>query len=114
MSSHADRGKRFLFDSRGRHIAVVMERQLFNRSGRNIGQYLPQYGIFVDRDGRYLGDVVRSDRLLYNLLSPYCTTNFGGQRTSNATVRAVQEDEQREDIGRIVGYIDLAPPLLEA
>lgn len=112
MSTPVDRGKHSLFDSHGHHIAVVIERHLYNRAGRHIGQYLPQYGVFIDHQGRYLGEVVHSDRLLYNLLSPCRTTNFGVQHRSRSRVCPVGETGPREAIGNITGYTDIIPALL--
>ena len=103
-----------LFDSTGQHIATVVNRQLYNRRGTNIGQYLPQYGVFTDRHGRYLGEGVQHDRLLYNLMSPFCTTLFGAQRLTGARMRSPVDLEQRGPMRRMRGYIDLDPSLLGA
>jgi hypothetical protein len=98
----------YLYDSCGRHIATVANRQLYNRGGTNIGQHLPQYGVFIDRQGRYLGEIVHRDRLLYNLLSPYCTTSFGNQQGHRGRLGMTADPGGREPIGRIRGYMDIS------
>lgn len=103
----------YLFDSRGHHIAPLMNRQLYNRHGKNVGQYLPQYGVFVDLDGRYLGETVCRDRLMYNLLSPYCTTNFGVQRGYERKLRPLAVPGDCEPIGRVGGHLDLKSAQLD-
>lgn len=112
MSTPVDRGMHCLFDSHGHYTAVVIERHLYNRAGRHIGQYLLQYGAFIDHQGRYLGEVVHSDRLLYNLLSPCRTTNFEVQHRSRRRIRPVGEAAPGEAIGDITGYTDISPALL--
>ena len=102
-----------LFDSTGQHIACMVNRQLYNRRGTNIGQYLPQYGVFTDRHGWYLGEVVQHDRLLYNRMSPYCSTSFGAQRLSGARMRSRVDVELRRPLRPTGGYIDISPALLE-
>jgi hypothetical protein len=67
----------YLFDSRGQHIANLIGKQLHAPAGANIGHYLESQQIFIDMNGRYLGELAFDDRLLYNRSSPYRTTNFG-------------------------------------
>ena len=95
------------FNSRGHHIATLVNRQLYNRGGQNIGQYLPQYGVFIDRQGRYLGEIVQLDRLMYNLLSPHCTAYFGDQQPYVGQIEPVGDVGWREPIDRARGYMDL-------
>lgn len=66
-----------LFDSRGHHIANFINGQLYAPRGPNVGHYLERQEIFIDMTGSYLGEITRSDRLLYRQGSPYQTTNFG-------------------------------------
>ncbi len=68
---------KFLFNSRGKHIANEVNDQLHAPTGKNIGHYLEQQKIFIDRKGKYLGEIVHNDRLMYNKTSPYKSTNFG-------------------------------------
>lgn len=68
---------RFLFDSHGSHIANEINGHLHTPSGSNIGHYLPHLSIFIDINGRYLGEIVHENRLMLNRSSPYRSTNFG-------------------------------------
>lgn len=67
----------FLFNSRGQHIANLVNGQLHSTSGNNIGHYLPDQKIFIDMSGKYLGEVVYKNRLMYNQMTPYKNVNFG-------------------------------------
>ena len=53
-----------LHDSHGKHIANLVNGQLYDTHGRNIGHYLTREGIFIDMKGRYLGEIVNKKRLL--------------------------------------------------
>jgi hypothetical protein len=66
-----------LFNSRGRHIANESAGRLYAPSGRNIGRYIEKVEIFVDMNGRYLGEIVSGDRLLSNRSSTHRGTGFG-------------------------------------
>ncbi|CAN7690237.1 hypothetical protein LJR030_003626 [Rhizobium sp. LjRoot30] len=67
----------YLFNSRGQHIANVVNGQLHAPTGNNIGHFLEQYGFFIDMQGRYLGEIVQENRLLYRAGNPHRSTNFG-------------------------------------
>lgn len=67
----------FLFNSRGQHIANEKDGQLHSTKGLNIGHYRENEQIFIDMNGRYLGEIVQDDRLVYNRNSPYRSMNFG-------------------------------------
>jgi hypothetical protein len=66
----------FLFDSQGMHVANEVNGRLHSPTGKNIGHLLPSLGVFVDLQGRYLGEVVRANRLMENLRSPHKATAF--------------------------------------
>jgi hypothetical protein len=69
-----------LFNSKGQHIANFVNGQLHAPTGQNIGHYLENEGIFIDMSGRYLGEIVQTNRLMYNRSSPYkdmTYANFG-------------------------------------
>lgn len=55
---------KYLFDSKGKHIANEVNGQLHANTGQNIGHYLPNYGFFIDMNGYYLGEIVSENRLL--------------------------------------------------
>lgn len=67
----------FLFNSKGQHIANFVNGQLHAPTGQNIGHYLSDYQIFIDMNGRYLGEIVQGNRLMYNRNSSYKNMNFG-------------------------------------
>ena len=68
---------RYLYDSRGRYIASEMSGRLYGRNGRNIGHWIEREKIFVNLQGRYLGEIVGENRLLMNKYSPHKFTYFG-------------------------------------
>lgn len=67
----------FLFNSKGQHIANFVNGQLHSKNGKNIGHYLGDYKIFIDMNGRYLGEIINSNRLLRNRNSNYGSVSFG-------------------------------------
>jgi len=67
----------YLFNSRGEHIANLVGEQLHAPLGKNIGHLLSAHGIFIDMHGRYLGEIVHGNRLMFNRSSPYRGMNFG-------------------------------------
>lgn len=66
-----------LFNKSGHHIANFVNGQLYAPTGQNIGHYMESEEIFIDMHGRYLGEIVYADRLLYSKGSPYRNINFG-------------------------------------
>jgi hypothetical protein len=66
----------FLFDSRGRHVANEVNGRLHSPTGKNVGHLLTKLGVFVDLEGRYLGEVVQANRLMENRRSPHKATAF--------------------------------------
>jgi hypothetical protein len=67
----------FLFNSYGEHIANLVNGQLHSPRGQNIGHYINEDNIFIDMRGKYLGEIMNDDRLLYNQYSPYKNVNYG-------------------------------------
>lgn len=68
---------KFLFDSKGKHIANEVNGQLHSTSGKNIGHFLSNYNFFIDMKGKYLGEIIYENRLLYKKNNGYGGTNFG-------------------------------------
>lgn len=68
---------KFLFDSKGNHIANEINGQLYLPTGRNIGHFLDSSGIFIDMDGYYLGEILFENRLLFRINNGYEYTCFG-------------------------------------
>jgi len=68
---------KFLFNSKGHHIANFVNGHLHSPTGENIGHYREQENIFIDMRGHYLGEIIHENRLMYNNYSPYKNVNFG-------------------------------------
>jgi hypothetical protein len=67
----------YLFNSRGRHIANLVNGQLHAPTGQNIGHYSEDQGVFIDMSGHYLGEIVHGNRLMYNRTSSHRAINYG-------------------------------------
>jgi hypothetical protein len=68
---------KYLFNSRGKHIANVVGAGLHAPAGANIGHFVEGLGAFVDTRGRYLGEIVQNDRLMYRILAGNESVNYG-------------------------------------
>ena len=97
---------KFLFNSRGKHIANFVGEQLHAPTGQNIGHYLSDKGIFIDMSGRYLGEIIYEDRLLYNIYSPYRGVSFGCYG-NYGNVGNYGNPGNHGSIGTISGYKDV-------
>ena len=101
----------YLFNSRGKHIANLVNGQLHAPSGRNIGHFLENRGIFIDMSGRYLGEIVHDNRLMYNRSSPHKSVNYGVYG-NYGNVGNYGNPGNYGSIGIIGGYQDVATPWL--
>lgn len=68
---------KYLFNSRGEQISNLVGEHLHAPTGENIGHYLSDQGIFIDMSGRYLGEIVCDNRLMFNNACPFGSMNFG-------------------------------------
>ena len=68
---------RYLFNSRGQHIANEVNSQPHSPRGANFGHYLKNEKIFIAMDGHYLGELIYDNRLVCSRSSPYRSVNFG-------------------------------------
>lgn len=68
---------KYLFDSKGNHIANEVNGQLHATTGQNIGHFLPNYNFFIDMDGYYLGEIILENRLMYQTNNDFKNTCFG-------------------------------------
>lgn len=102
----------FLFNSSGKHIANLVRGQLHAPSGRNIGHFLERQGIIIDMRGRYLGEITRRDRLMYNNNSPHKNTNYGVYG-NHGNVGNFGNPGRRGSIGTLSGYRDIETPWLD-
>jgi hypothetical protein len=67
----------YIFDSAGTHIANRVGDQLHAPAGLNVGHWRENEKIFIGMNGRYLGEIVAGDRLMFRTNSSYRSTNFG-------------------------------------
>lgn len=68
---------KYLFDSKGGHIANEVNGQLHATTGQNIGHFMPSTGFFIDMHGYYLGEIILENRLLYRLNNGYQNISYG-------------------------------------
>lgn len=101
----------YLFNSRGQHIANFIDDQLHSLRGQNIGHYRKEEGIFIDMSGRYLGEIINNNRLMFIISSPYKNINYGNY--GNYGNRGNYGNPGNHgSIGIISGYKDVATPWL--
>lgn len=100
----------FLFNIRGQHIANFVNGQLHAPTGENIGHYMANQDIFIDMSGRYLGEIVQQNRLMYNRSSPHRSVNYG----SYGNVGNYGNPGNYGNIGVIGGFEDIAAPWLRS
>ena len=96
----------YLFDSKGRHIANLRNGQLHAPSGRNIGHYLDAHDIFIDMSGRYLGEVVLENRLLYRTNSTHQSVSYGNYG-NYGNIGNYGNPGSYGSIGMIAGFVDV-------
>ncbi|GGL68962.1 hypothetical protein [Wenxinia marina] len=70
---------KMLFDGRGNLVAHVDNDTLYTPDGAPLGLHLPHFGIFVDFDGSYLGEVVQGNRLMRRRNSPHALSRFSAR-----------------------------------
>lgn len=99
-------GVTYLHDSHGKHIANFVNGQLYATSGSNIGHYLESQQIFIDVSGRYLGEIVYGNRLMYNRSSPHKSTNYGSYG-NYGNIGSYGNAGNTGSIGSIGGYEDI-------
>jgi len=98
-----------LFNSKGKHIANFVNGQLHSPKGKNVGHYLEQYKIFIDMHGKYLGEIVHKDRLMYNRSSSHRNVNYGNYG-NYGNVGNYGNPGNYGSIGSIAGYDDIEIP----
>ena len=96
----------FLFDSRGQHIANFVNGHLHSPSGQNIGHFMESQGVFIDMTGRYLGEIIQKNRLMYNRMSPHKNVNYGNYG-NYGNVGNYGNPGNYGSIGMIGGYEDI-------
>src|SRR5437667_9040325 len=102
----------YLFNSRGQHIANRVGKQLHAPTGQNIGHYLEQQNIFIDMSGRYLGEIVHTNRLMFNRYSQHRSTNFGNQG-NYGNAGNYGNPGNHGNIGTVSGFEDISEDSLK-
>ncbi|WP_313217194.1 hypothetical protein [Stenotrophomonas sp.] len=101
----------FLFNSDGQHIANLVNGRLHSPDGPNIGHFLQQHGIFIDMHGRYLGEVIYNNRLMYNRASPHRSVSYGNYG-NYGSVGNYGNPGSVGSIGSVGGYEDVPLEIL--
>ena len=99
----------YLFDSRGKHIANLVNGQLHAPTGQNIGHLVKGQNIFIDMHGKYMGEIVLKNRLMYQTSSPYRSVNYGNYG-NYGNVGNYGNPGNYGSIGSLAGFSDLATP----
>ncbi|MFQ3726221.1 hypothetical protein ABLV92_02385 [Staphylococcus equorum] len=55
---------KYLFDSKGNHIANLINDHLFSVDGLNIGHRVIDLDVFIDMRGNYIGEVIYLDMMI--------------------------------------------------
>lgn len=95
---------KYIFNSKGKHIANFVNGQLHAPSGKNIGHYLQDKNIFIDMHGKYLGEIIMNERLMYKINSPYILIDFGNYGNAGN----YGNPGNHGTIGSISGYKDVS------
>jgi hypothetical protein len=66
-----------LYNSQGEHVATCFLGYIYDPEGKNLGRYEADFECFVDRAGRYLGQVYDGNRLVREPTFRYANFNFG-------------------------------------
>ncbi|MCC6456498.1 MAG: hypothetical protein IT328_16195 [Caldilineaceae bacterium] len=103
----------YLFNSKGEHIANFVNGRLHAPTGKNIGHYLDKEQIFIDMDGRYLGEIIYNDRLMANVSSPHKSKTFSDYGT-HSSAGNLGNPGTHSSIGKVSGYDDIPPSRLKA
>lgn len=101
----------YLFDSRGRHIANLVNGQLHAPTGQNIGHSLKGQNVFIDMNGRYMGEIVHKNRLMYCSSSPHRSVNYGNYG-NYGNAGNYGNPGNYGSIGSVGGFTDLPAPWL--
>ncbi len=66
-----------LYNSEGYHIATEFQGHLYSVDGENIGHFASDQNLFIDLKGFYLGEIISTNRLVYNTKNKYIGLDFG-------------------------------------
>lgn len=85
----------FLYNSRGLHIANFLNQSLYSPTGENIGSYIPQFNIFIDLNGQYLGEIVEEHYLITKINSPFLNINLGIKNSVVSIITLTSPNHQK-------------------
>jgi len=66
-----------LYNCNGEHIATAFHNYIFTPEGKNLGRYQADFECFVDRTGKYMGQIYEGNRLVRDPNFKYASFNFG-------------------------------------
>jgi hypothetical protein len=104
---------KLLFDSRGQFIASEEGGRLHSPLGGNIGHYRKAERIFIDQAGRYLGEVVLGNRLMYNPGSPFREVGFATLGVYGG-IGTIGDPGSAGAVGPVAGYEDVPAEWLDS
>lgn len=97
---------KYLYDSKGNHIANFLNDTLHTLSGENIAQYLSNYEVFFDMKGYYLGEIIQNYYLMYNKNSPCKDMRFEVYK-DNGNIGSYEKRIMRESVNFSKSYKDV-------
>jgi hypothetical protein len=100
------------FNSRGSFIASEESGRLHSRSGDNIGHFQIRERVFIDRTGRYLGEVVLGNRLMDNRRSQFRKVGFAVPGTYGS-IGSLGDPGSAGPVATGEGYVDIPSARLE-
>lgn len=98
---------KYLFNSKGQHVANEVSGQLHATTGQNIGHFLSDYNFFIDMNGHYLGKIILENRLMFRSGNGYNSTCFGNYG-NYGNVGNYANPGNHGSVGQISGYIDMS------
>jgi len=105
---------------RGYEAALRQPRAVHRQRGRGPAalpgrcqhrDYLSREGIFIDQRGRYLGEVILGNRLMYNTRSPHRRVGFAVLGAYGSSGR-FGDPGNAGRVGPVAGYRDVPPERL--
>lgn len=97
-----------LFDSDGKHVAVVSSGGLFTADGKNLGRWDESLEAFIDRKGWYLGQIVDGNRLARDTNWQFKHMNFGDKgNEGNRSGFSRQSDIERTTFDKYFEDVEL-------
>jgi len=103
---------KYLFNSSAAHIANLVGDRLHAPSGESISRYIPDSQIFIDMSGRCLAEILSDNRLMFDVGSPYGSTNFWNYG-NHGNAGNYRNPGNSSSIGIVDGFRDVAADWIE-